>query len=107
MSHRPIEQKQRRRVAKALRRSTRPTSFDLIEYLMSRGYANTKREAREMILAKRVKSESHILGVKQAMVPGPKSELELALGREVTMVQKDVVAPIVPSSLRRSITVSE
>lgn len=106
MSKRPIEQKKRRRVSKALRRSSLPASIDLIDFLVSRGHASSKREARELILAKRVKSESHVLGLQRATVPGPKAQLELALGREITMVEEDVVAPFVSASLRNTITVT-
>lgn len=106
MSRRSPEQKKRRRVAKSLRRSPLPASIDLVDYLVTRGHASTKRAARDLILAKKVKSESHVLGIKRASVPGPKAELELALGREVTMVEKDVVAPLVPASLRSTITVA-
>ena len=65
MSHRPIEQKKRRRVAKALRRSSLPAYFDLWTWLIQHGHAKTRKEAREVILAKRVKANSHTLGVTQ------------------------------------------
>jgi hypothetical protein len=105
MSARPIEQKQRRRVAKTLRRRPLPAYIDLVEWLVARGHAPTKRAARDLILAKRVRSESHTLGVQRERVPGPKAMLEYALGREVTMVEEDVVQPLVPANLRDTIIV--
>ena len=107
MSKRPIEQKKRRRVAKSLRRASLPAYINLIDYLVTRGHAETRREACDLILSKRVKSESHVLGVKRESVPGPRAGLEMALGREITMVEKDVVSPFVSADLRSSITVSE
>lgn len=106
MSARPIEQKQRRRVAKSLRRSALPAYIDLVQFLISRGHAATKREARNLILAQHVRSESHILGIKREKVPGPTAVLEQALGREITMIEEDVVAPLVSASLRNTITVT-
>ncbi len=63
MSRRPIEAKKRRRVARAIRSRPLPAYFDLVEWLVSREHAPTKRVAREMILAKRVRANSHVLGV--------------------------------------------
>lgn len=105
MSHRPIEQKKRRRVAKKLRREPLPAYFDLVEHLTSRGHARSRREARELILAKKVKSESHVLGITQQMVPDKTSLIDFLAGRPTKMVQKDVVAPLVDTKLRKSLTV--
>lgn len=87
MSHRPIEEKKRRRVAKALRRRPLPARIDLIDWLTDRGHARTRRHAREIILASRVKSESHVLGIENT----PKGAQ---------------VAQYVDAKLRKSITVS-
>lgn len=61
MSHRPIRFKQANRLRHALRR-TPPQFFDLVEWLVTRGHAPTKRAARELILDERVRYESHKLG---------------------------------------------
>lgn len=95
MSHRPIEQKKRRRIAKELRREPLPARIDLVQWLMDRGHAKTKRQARELILAKRVRSDSHTLGVTTASVPGPTAVLDAMKGDPPTMVMKEVVAPYV------------
>lgn len=105
MSHRPTEQKKRRRVAKALRRTPLPAYFDLVEYLVSRGHAKSKREARDMILAKRIKSDSHVLGVTTQMVPSKTALLDSIAGRQPTMEEQDVVAPLLDTKLRSNITV--
>jgi hypothetical protein len=62
MSHRSIEAKRRHKVAKAFRQKL-PVRFDLIQWMLDHGHARTKREARQIILDKRVKSESHAVGV--------------------------------------------
>ena len=105
MSHRPTEQKKRRRVAKALRRKPLPAYFDLVEFLVSRGHAKSKRAAHDLILAKKVKSDSHVLGVTKALVPGKTALLDVLSGREAAMVEQEVVAPLVDAKLRASVTV--
>ncbi len=94
MSKRPIEQKKRRRVAKMLRRRPLDAYFDIVQWLLDRDYANTKKGARQIILAKRVRANSHVLGVdKQAvMVKG------------VAVIQ-EVVAPFVPVELKPDVVV--
>jgi predicted rRNA methylase YqxC with S4 and FtsJ domains len=49
---------------KAMRR-TPPAYFDLIQWLRDRNYANTRKQAKDMILAGKVKADSHTLGVGQ------------------------------------------
>lgn len=105
MSHRPIEQKKRRRVAKALRRKPLPAYFDLVEFLVSRSHAKSKRAARDLILAKKVRADSHTLGVTKAMVPGKTALLDVLSGREPTMVEEEVVAPLIDAKLRTNVTV--
>lgn len=63
MSHRSPEAKQRRRVAKKLTRRALPAYFDLVTWLVDNGHARTKPEAKRIILDKKVKHESHTLGV--------------------------------------------
>ncbi len=88
MSKRPTEHKQRRRVAKALRRQKLPAYFDLVQWLVDRNYANTKRAAKQLILAHRVRANSHVLGV-------------IELGGE------EVVTRYVPAELKRDVIVLE
>lgn len=61
MSKRPIEAKQRHKVAKAFRQ-TPERFFNLVDYLVDRRIFPTKRLARQAILDKRVMSESHPIG---------------------------------------------
>lgn len=60
MSHRPIKEKQARKAAKSLRREV-PASLDLIEYLVARGHAKSRNEARKLIADGRVYYDSHPL----------------------------------------------
>lgn len=82
------------RIRKALRR-TPPAYFDLVQWLLDRDYANTKRQARELILAKRVKAESHTLGVAKAPVRMPDGKIEMV----------DTVFPHVPVEFKRDVSV--
>lgn len=66
MSKRPIEMKQRRKVMKAFRQQL-PAYRDLVDWLVSRGHAKTKREARQLIKDGRVRVGSHVL--RQRRVP--------------------------------------
>jgi hypothetical protein len=61
VSRRPIRVKQAARVRKALRGGRLDRQIDLVQWLMDRRYASTKGEARAMLLAGRVRSESHAL----------------------------------------------
>lgn len=94
MSKRPIETKRRRRVAKALRRRPLPAYFDLVQWLVEHDYAPTKRKARELILAKRVRANSHVLGVKQVPVAVPVGPLGA-----VEIKTQDAVAQYVSADL--------
>jgi hypothetical protein len=102
MSKRPIEAKQRRRVAKALRRQPVPAYFDLITWLMDHGHASTKRQARKLILAKRVRANSHVLGVKSLPMQVPAGPLGAA-----KIETQDVVMPHVSADLRPDLVVLE
>lgn len=98
MASRPTDAKKRRRVAKTLRRSSLPTYFDLWQWLIDHGHAKSRREAKELILAERVKSESHTLGVSEQMVAtsvllgGVKMEKKKVADRYIsTDYRKDMV----------------
>lgn len=82
------------RIRKALRR-TPPAYFDLIQWLRDRGYANTNKQARELILARRVKADSHALGVAPAPVRMPDGKVEMV----------DTVFRHVPVEVKRDVTV--
>lgn len=96
MSSRPIEQKRRKRAAKAVRRRPLEASLDLIQWLKDRRYAQTTGEAKKIILAKRVTADSHTLGVQTRPV---------LQADGVTIKDEDFVSPYVPSKLRTRIAV--
>lgn len=62
MSHRPIEQKRRNKVAKKFRQ-TLPSYFDLIQWLQDHGHVRTRKEARELLLAEKVTYQDIPIGV--------------------------------------------
>lgn len=96
MAKRPIEAKQRRRAAKALRRTALPAYLDLIQWLKDRRYASTTGQARKIILDRRVKADSHVIGLMKVPVLQP----------DHTIKEQDVVAQHVPAELRGRITVT-
>ena len=93
MSHRPILKKRAARMRKALRPGL-PRNIDLVDYLITRRYAQTKGAARKMLEDGKVRSESHVLG---------RVEVKLLDGEEV--VTKYVAAPIVSARHRETLTV--
>lgn len=95
MSKRPVEAKKRRRAAKQLRKRPLPAYFDLVQWLIDHDYVSTRRQAREIILDRRVKSDSHPLGVVKALVE-----------QDGIAVAKDIVDPRVPVARRANIVVS-
>jgi hypothetical protein len=96
VSRRPIEQKKRRRVSKALRRKPLPAYFDLVQFLIDQGHARTKRDAKAIIMARRVKANSHTLGVEKVPVVQPLGGIE----------DQDVLFPHVPVDVRKDVLVS-
>lgn len=83
MAHRPIKAKQVAKLRKAFRQ-TPETFINPVQYLKDRRFARTSGEAREIILAGRLKSESHSVGILKGEV--------------------DTVA-LVPAKLRSTLTV--
>lgn len=108
MAKRPIAKKRAARMRKALTRRPLDSRLDLRQWLISRGYAQTIGQADALILAGRVKSESHVLGIGRGMQPKAEAALAQALGRTLTMddfEEVDVVKPWVDAKLRDSIQV--
>lgn len=98
MSHRPLEQKKLNRLRKALRQ-TPPAKINLIHYLKLHRHAQTTGEAKKIILARRVRSESHVLGIEQGLVneKTEKGDIEVKLG--------DVVQPFVMAAFKENLAV--
>lgn len=71
MSKRPPEQKKRRRVTKALRRKPLARYFDIVQWLVDHDHASTRKQARELLLADKVRSDSHPLGTRVGPVANP------------------------------------
>lgn len=96
MSHRRTEDKKLARLRRQLRQNSNraPVHLDLVEYLQAHRHADSAGKARKIILAGRVKANSHTLGIAQV----PKM-----VGN--TVVMEDTVAPLVPADLRGSIVV--
>lgn len=63
MSKRPITAKKLNRLRKALRR-TPQGHINLIQYLKDRSYVNTSGGAKAMLVAGRVRVDSHVVGRK-------------------------------------------
>lgn len=63
MSHRPINEKRAARMRKAMTRKPLPAYVDLVKWLRSRGHAQTGGAARDLILAGRLMSDSHKVGI--------------------------------------------
>lgn len=106
MSHRPIIDKKIAKLGKLLRRTSPPAYIDLVQWLKDRRYAQTTGEAERIILAGRVKSESHTLGIYK--VEKPKlSKLQVRLGQVEALETEtvDAVDRYVPARLRGTITV--
>lgn len=92
MSKRSIQDKKLRRLKKALRLSP-PSFINLIEWLRDRGYAQTTGAARSMLLAGKVKVESHTVGrveVDNPLKPGNKEW---------------IIQPLTPAKNRKDIRV--
>ncbi len=99
MSHRPVAAKQARRMRKALSQRPLQAQINLLEYLVDRRLAPSRRAAREMILAKRVVVDSHPLGIGQAPVATKTDK------GEIQVEMQDVVHPVIDASLRDKITI--
>jgi hypothetical protein len=65
VSKRPIIEKKANRVRKAVSRKQLPAYVDLFRWLKLHGYAQTSGECRKLILDKRLKSDSHTIGLQK------------------------------------------
>jgi ribosomal 50S subunit-recycling heat shock protein len=106
MAKRPIKAKQVAKLRKALRRGRLDSFIDLVEYLVDRRMAKSKREARELILAKRVRVDSHPLGVKTRKEVPAATMLRIHLGLlphgklDDYLEDVEYVDPVVPADVR-------
>lgn len=104
MSHRPLLTKKANRLRKAFRQSP-PAYINLIDWLMDHGHANTKRQAKDILLAGRVRSESHVLGVQKVERLKPVAKLSNLASRERETEMVDEVRPVVSAKFRKTLHV--
>lgn len=105
MSHRPIRVKAANRLRKQLYRQPIDANIDLVQWLKDRHHASTTAEAEKIILAGRVKHESHVIGRATGMVTLPLTALQQVAGRAATVEERDYVVRYVPAELRSKLTV--
>ena len=99
MAKRSMDDKKRRRVAKALRRTPLPAKFDLVEWLIFKGHAKNNKEAEGLILDRRVVANDEVVGQGQAL-----STVMLPTG-QVRMSSKRAVDRHLSTDLRDSLRV--
>lgn len=94
MAKRPTAGKKLNRLRKSLRVSL-PAYIDLIDWLKTRRYVQTTGEAERLILAGRVKSESHTLGIAKVKRLTPDYKIE----------EVEVVNRFIPAEFRATLRV--
>lgn len=94
MSHRPITAKKIARLRKAINRHPLPAYIDLIQWLKLRGIAQSTGHAEKIILAGRVRSDSHRLGV-----------ITVKVFEGGKVIDKEIVQSRVPAKLRQTLHV--
>lgn len=107
MSHRSITDKKLNRLRKAVNRRPLPAYVDLVAWLKDRRYARSTGEAESLILAGRVKSDSHVIGITKARMPTKASTLNLLLGRheDVEYEEREVVERMIPKARMENVQV--
>ena len=108
MSHRPINTKKANRVRKFMR-NTPDAYIDLVAWLKMHGHADTTGAAERLILDRRVRSESHVIGIAQGKRAKDNVRIKLLMGRQLTEDDYEdvpVVQRWVPAQLRPSLTVT-
>lgn len=82
MARRPIEQKKLRRLRKAINRKPLTAYVDIEDWLVTRGHAKSKREARQLMVDGKVKAESHTVGRERVAVRKPLTAIQTLRGEE-------------------------
>lgn len=106
MSARPTRVKSANRMRKSFR-ATPKTYIDLIDWLKTRGHAQTTGQAKQILLDGRVKSESHVLGREKTLMPVELTIAQRVAGVTPKMEERFVVAPLVDARLRSTLRVAE
>ena len=95
MAKRPPQTKKLNRLRKALERQELPRQLDLVQWLKDHGHADTTGQAHRLILAKRVRSESHPVGLQSIPRLTPDGKVE----------NVDVVQRYIPATTRPTLCV--
>jgi hypothetical protein len=94
VSSRPIQQKKLRKLERAIRKGGGPNAhIDLIDWLKTRGYAQTTGAAVRMLIDGKVRVDSHVVGRNE--VPDPFKKDKKVWG----------IAPLIPAHHRDRIVV--
>lgn len=108
MAKRPTHAKKMRRLRKALNRQTPIAFIDLVDWLKTRGHAQTTGEARELLVDGKVRVGSHAVGRQKALVSTPISALaELRGDKPPEPVEKWVPAQLVRAEFRPDLIVQK
>jgi hypothetical protein len=83
------------RLRKAVGRTQLDTYINLLEWLRDHGYADSNGAARKIIMERRVRSESHVLGIGKEPRMTPEGRIDLV----------EVVHPVVPAEVRPTLHV--
>lgn len=95
-----------RRLRKALNRQTPIAYIDLVDWLKTRGYAQTSGKARELLTDGKVRVGSHAVGRKRALVAPPTSALaELRGAPAPEPIEKWIPAQLVRAEFRSELRV--
>lgn len=95
MSARPTNVKAANKLRKAFRKKL-PAFFDLFQWLEDRGYADTQGQARKVILAERVKSESHVVGLVDVTLETPDGKETTRLPERFIPVEQRASLVVLP-----------
>ena len=96
MSHRSIRKKQAARLRKALNRKPLPAYFDLVQYLIDKRYATTRKQARELITSKQVSVDGTPVGIQEQRVPNKEGRLRLSIGLALKDEHYETIDAVVP-----------
>jgi hypothetical protein len=107
LSHRPIIQKKLARLRKLTDRTPLVAYINALDWLQTRGYAKSNREAKEILTDGRLKVDSHPVGRERMEVQTPLTVGQrLKGGKPPEPVMEWVPSPLVRAELREKLWVS-
>lgn len=108
MAKRSSQSKKLKRLRKALYRQPLPAKIDLVNWLKTRSYADSTRQAVELLKDGKVKVDSHVVGRTRQAVQRPLTAFETLRGDTAPEPELQWVAsPIVPASYRDRLVVEK